>query len=382
LYFHLRKEGKKMNDHFNQSCPKGKKRSGFTLVELLVVIAIIGILIGLLLPAVQAAREAARRMQCTNNLKQFGLALHSYHDAYGYFPAARIEVTKTSSRFSDNGDYWGGTFALLPFMEQTALYEAGKKEAWDDNDKLPQSCSAIMAGPAPEGFRCPSDGGNKDKYAAESGNFYKTNYVTSRGDLVVYVDECGGSADRNWETLKSSAVRAGFGPFSWKSTAGMTDGTSNTIAISETATGTGNSDKRIKSGFAINVNCALASFVSTCVGKYNPNDPTLISGDSYGGRGAVVFDGRATVGGFSTILPPNAPSCSRWSWLTHCGLFSPSSHHSGGVNGLMFDGSVRFVSETIDTGTTALHTYPMAGKSIYGVWGAMGSTNGGETVSM
>ena len=359
-------------------------RHGFTLVELLVVIAIIGVLIGLLLPAVQAAREAARRMQCTNNLKQLGLALHSYHDAYNAFPAARIEVTKISKRYAYNGDFWGGTFALLPFMEQSALYEAGKTEAWNDGDQIPQFCSAIMSGPAPEGFRCPSDGSNKDKYVAASGSFYKTNYVTSRGDLVVYVDECSGSNDRNWSTLKSSANRAGFGPFTWKSTAGIVDGTSNTIAISETVTGSGNDDKHIKSGFAYNVSCSLSSFVSTCVGLYNPNNSTVYSNQYsvYGGRGAVVFDGRATVGGFSTILPPNSPSCSRWDWLTHCGLFSPSSNHSGGVNGLMFDGSVRFISETIDTGTTALHEYPMNGPSIYGVWGAMGSTNGGETVSM
>ena len=365
---------------------RAKTRSfhGFTLVELLVVIAIIGILIGLLLPAVQAAREAARRMQCTNNLKQLGLALHSYHDAYNAFPAARIEVTAKSKRNTDSGDFWAGTFALLPFMEQSALYEAGKTEALKDGDQIPQYCSAIMAGPAPEGFRCPSDGSNADKYAAASGNFYKMNYVTSRGDLVVYVDECAYANDSNWGTLKSSAMRAGFGPFTWKSTAGFTDGTSNTIAISETTTGTGNSDNRIKSGFAYSVNCALASFVSTCVALYDVNDSKLYSSTYkvYGGRGAVVFDGRATVGGFSTILPPNSPSCSRLEWLTHCGLFSPSSNHSGGVNGLMFDGSVRFVSETIDTGTTELHKYPMTGPSIYGVWGAMGSANGGETVSM
>ena len=362
----------------------GAKIYGFTLVELLVVIAIIGILIGLLLPAVQAAREAARRMQCTNNLKQLGLALHSYHDAYNAFPAARIEVTQTSKRYTDNGDYWAGTFSLLPFMEQTSLYDAGKTEAWKDNDKLPQTCTAIMSGPAPEGFRCPSDGSNAEKYAAASGNFYKMNYVTSRGDSVVYADECAWANDRNWATLKASSDRAGFGPFTWKSTAGMIDGTSNTIAISETVTGSGNDDKRIKSGFAYNVTPALSSFVSTCIGLYNPNNPSIYSNQypTYGGRGAVVFDGRATVGGFSTILPPNSPSCSRMNWLTHCGLFSPSSNHSGGVNGLMFDGSVRFISETIDTGTTALHEYPISGASIYGVWGAMGSANGGETVSM
>lgn len=132
--------------------------------------------------------------------------------------------------------------------------------------------------------------------------------------------------------MKASSARAGFGPFDWKSMAAITEGTSNTVAISETLTGNGNDDKRVKSAFAINVNVSLSTFVAACLGKYDANDINQISGASYGGRGAVVFDGRATVGGFSTILPPNSPSCSRWEWLTHCGLFTPSSAHSGGVN--------------------------------------------------
>src|SRR5688500_12419399 len=88
-------------------------RKGFTLVELLVVIAIIGILIALLLPAVQAAREAARRYQCTNNLKQIGLAMHNYHDINGKFPPSRIA----------RGDYITWAVLILPYMEQQAMYE-------------------------------------------------------------------------------------------------------------------------------------------------------------------------------------------------------------------------------------------------------------------
>ncbi len=102
------------------------KRNGFTLVELLVVIAIIGILIGLLLPAVQAAREAARRMQCTNNLKQMGLALQNYHDTHGTFPASRWSgkciCCSNSSEEIGHSYTWSGNFFTTPFLEQTALY--------------------------------------------------------------------------------------------------------------------------------------------------------------------------------------------------------------------------------------------------------------------
>ena len=97
-------------------------RKGFTLVELLVVIAIIGILIALLLPAVQAAREAARRSQCSNNLKQIGLALHNYHDANKTFPFAWMVYATDVPGFSDlNAQVWGTR--ILPYLEQTALYD-------------------------------------------------------------------------------------------------------------------------------------------------------------------------------------------------------------------------------------------------------------------
>ena len=93
-----------------------KRLNGFTLVELLVVIAIIGILVGLLLPAVQAAREAARRMQCTNNLKQIGLAMHNYHDTYRSFPIGHHFPGQ------GNGTGWTWTYSILPFIEQSSLY--------------------------------------------------------------------------------------------------------------------------------------------------------------------------------------------------------------------------------------------------------------------
>src|SRR5687767_9100015 len=105
-----------------------RRNVGFTLVELLVVIAIIGILIALLLPAVQAAREAARRSQCTNNLKQIGLAFHHYHDTYRQFPYAGNGVaqprTITNGAIATGRDQaWGWAYQILPFMEQQNLWE-------------------------------------------------------------------------------------------------------------------------------------------------------------------------------------------------------------------------------------------------------------------
>src|SRR5947208_1767976 len=102
---------------------RGRLRRGFTLVELLVVIAIIGVLVALLLPAVQAAREAARRMKCQNNLKQFGLALHNYHDAYGRMPASYYRAWPTSLGATFGTPGWGWGAMILPRLEQQALFD-------------------------------------------------------------------------------------------------------------------------------------------------------------------------------------------------------------------------------------------------------------------
>lgn len=122
---------------------------GFTLVELLVVIAIIGVLVGLLLPAVQAAREAARRMQCGNNLKQIGLAFHNYESAFRQFPAARVELSSPTY-------HSGWQVMLLPFIEQTAIYEQYDSNfSWFAEINEPAVTSDIF------GFVCPSAPGDR-----------------------------------------------------------------------------------------------------------------------------------------------------------------------------------------------------------------------------
>ena len=168
---------------------QGESRRGFTLVELLVVIAIIGILIGLLLPAVQAAREAARRMQCTNNLKQIGLALHNYHDVNGAFPPG---CTGTGNYVHESP--WGAVsfyVAMYPFFEQTALYDkvmarggenykcAGWQEIW--------MCAGEFAGLKIQGMACPSDSDANSPSYTNRGQ--QGSYPGSRGDTSQNLQE-------------------------------------------------------------------------------------------------------------------------------------------------------------------------------------------------
>ena len=133
------------------------RRLAFTLVELLVVIAIIGILVALLLPAVQAAREAARRMQCSNNMKQIGLALHNYHDIYKAFPSTYCGVSDPV-----NGGWSYNTFRgsekvrLLPFIEQQSVYDAINFGYNTDDQRFPNN--TLIRETVVAGFRCPSSG--------------------------------------------------------------------------------------------------------------------------------------------------------------------------------------------------------------------------------
>ncbi|MCF0234620.1 MAG: DUF1559 domain-containing protein, partial [Thermoguttaceae bacterium] len=216
------------------------QRKGFTLVELLVVIAIIGILIGLLLPAVQAAREAARRMQCTNNLKQIGLALHNYHDTNNSFPPAR------GGARSEGYNWVSHHFWLLPFAEQNSVYTEIMSKGvpycqWGDGGTYSAKITYLL---------CPSDG-NSTNPSSWVGNGGKTNYAGSWGDSICQSDE-------------SSMTSRGFYPGGlWSSYAtenrvvvtrkmsAITDGTSNTIAYSEMVTGENEGSNKVKGGICL-----------------------------------------------------------------------------------------------------------------------------------
>ncbi|MDR1958948.1 MAG: DUF1559 domain-containing protein, partial [Planctomycetaceae bacterium] len=198
-------------------------RSAFTLVELLVVIAIIGILIALLLPAVQAAREAARRMQCSNNLKQLGLAIHNYHDTSKGFPSG---MSRIHTNITDNNQHKFGTLLkLCPYMEQQALYEAfvSKTDSYS-YDKWPTAALNVTL----PGLVCPTNSGEVPFLGITGGgNAGRNNYHVMYGDVV---DAGGNGSNAN----AVHCPRGFFGiKYSFKGMGAISDGLSNTMAMSE-----------------------------------------------------------------------------------------------------------------------------------------------------
>jgi len=336
-------------------------------VELLVVITIIGILIALLLPAVQAAREAARRSQCTNNLKQAGLALHNYHQAIGCFPY-RMGGTNAGGCGPSNCARISGWVMLLPYMEQQQLWDLIRSRPTYGTTTYP------VQGPHPwdgnyvpwqarlPGLLCPSDPGN-----VAPGRNNSFNYHFCVGDS---------SQGINFSTNP----RGVFGYYSvMVSISTITDGTSNTLAVSERAVCTDGA--ALRGGDAGNFGAGLNSNPGSCYTRLEPNTRRLTGwvGCFSGVRWA---DGNVGFNCVTTILPPNAPTCQTGNWDGDDGVYPPSSFHPGGVLGLMADGSVRFFSDSIDTGNIAAAVpTSLTQPSPYGVWGALGSRMGGESIS-
>jgi len=367
-----------------------RPNNGFTLVELLVVIAIIGVLIALLLPAIQAAREAARRTQCTNQTKQIILAVHNFHDKYDMIPCQGTQPGYATNR-------WGYLTPLLPYLEQSAIYEklAASKFDWPWSSvcqPYTETYFTMLVCPSDPArgiaFLPPNDpsatgvvSGGEERYNAPS------SYHINRGDFWF----C-------WDWYQSRGMPGhknevfGFN--------GIADGLSNTIFGSEVVIATSRAKQTglpVKGHIALGIDQDLRNTASPKVCL----DAQV--GDVIVGNGAGNYlsnrwwDSNGGATAFFTCLPPNAPSCGLDLAYQTGGtlrggedpLVSASSMHPGGVNVSMVDGSVRFMSQLVDTGrldlrppfdaTGCYHTY--TGPSLYGVWGGLGTRNGGESVS-
>ncbi|MDR2755049.1 MAG: DUF1559 domain-containing protein [Planctomycetaceae bacterium] len=353
---------------------------GFTLVELLVVIAIIGVLIALLLPAVQAAREAARRMQCANRLKQLAIATHNYHDVHLALPAGHhnrpwCPTSTASTRVA-------GLPSLFPFLELTASFEELKTLFMSDPSTDSVTTLDTVRVAVIPAFLCPSSSGN----SKQANWVTRTNYRMCEGD----------NAQHHWlSTSRPDAYHRGcFGYLTWYNFATITDGTSNTIFYSERdLPDTPNTPKRkIKTDIAFNYSGVFGGSATTASPSYLLSRSTCLGTRGSGGEyissiassdlrayHGVLYDGVPFQTGFETIIAPNGPSCTR----NNFGGFvvSATSNHSGGVQISLADASVRFVSETIDVGSGDKFSGNVVatGESPFGIWGAMGSRDGGES---
>lgn len=336
-----------------------RSSKAFTLVELLVVIAIIGVLIALLLPAVQQAREAARRMQCSNNLKQLALALHNHHDTYGYMPPMRDIGGGHSGRRN-------GFILLLPFVEQNNTYE----QITADLGPNPWDNRAYWNDFGFDGFTCPS---SIPPATFRHQQQVSKNYMMCLGDRLVDRDgpmqTTRGMFQRGRVSNNQVQNKLNF--------ASITDGLSNTMAFSERISYGSNADP-MQGAFA-QVTLDGNSSPSTCTAALTGTWAGQIEESRWN-------DGRSPYSGFFAATPPNSVSCTGdgSSGNIHDGSFAlpgASSLHPGGVLAAMGDGSVRFVSETINTGNQGASFNFTGGQSPYGVWGALASRNGGEPIS-
>lgn len=316
-------------------------RSGFTLIELLVVIAIIAVLIALLLPAVQQAREAARRMQCKNNLKQLGLALHNYHESFTVFPPASTYPLNTLQ--ADGG--WSVQARILPYVDQANLNNLiNFSQTYASQPMVTETRVPI--------FACPSEVNNQI-YPDGAVKWVPINYAMNYGQWFI------------WDPINNQIGTGAFGPNGRTSTRDFIDGTSNTLAASEVKTW----------------QWYLRETGGSPAQPTNPSALSSLGGTLRNSGHNEWGDGRTNQCGFTTTFGPNT-KCphnnagtvvdidfisrregNSTTESTYAAITS-RSFHVGVVHSLLMDGSVRAISENIDLN----------------VWRALGTRAGGEVV--
>ncbi|MHB1561707.1 MAG: DUF1559 domain-containing protein [Isosphaeraceae bacterium] len=366
---------------------KNPSRKGFTLIELLVVIAIIAVLIALLLPAVQAAREAARRAQCTNNLKQLGLAVHNYHSQVNALPASNMFLG------ASNGWGWNASWAvfLLPNIEQGPLYNA-YNFSQPPNPSGAQGPNTTIVYSAISVLLCPSD----SQKQRPNNPWAPTNYCGNHGGPGV-VRMWSGTIVEFYTTASSSNFMVnGWSPGTawWGADSnlgffgleGVTDGSSNTALFSEKLLGASTGSPQPYAGGDSNSRRGIY-LVSSTPTNYNslsyataqagvmacqsvPGTMQSQNGWLQGFTWAMGYQWHSVVNLYQHYNTPNKLTCLNPAdpgslWGGTSGIVTASSNHPGGVNVCFADGSVHFIKDSV-----AMNT-----------WWALGTRNGGEALS-
>jgi prepilin-type N-terminal cleavage/methylation domain-containing protein/prepilin-type processing-associated H-X9-DG protein len=362
------------------------RRSAFTLVELLVVIAILTILIALLLPAVQRARESARRMSCSNNLRQMGLALHNYVDTWNALPPMRggtnADLVYSLASDTTSLDSLSGMVGLLPYVDEEVLFN---EIATSNFGPVPWR-STVYWDYQVATFLCPSD----TRIGGRRGN---SNYKFCLGTTTWRNNDIWGSELNGMFGITHTRANKATGPWYREDIAmrskvyrleDVRDGLTHTIAMSERRIGDYNNDQDISNvaydGFfpiqidndaeVVRANCltTVETKTGSFASKYNPNVRII------GGSGSVArdrpgerwADGRPYYAGFNTVIEPNGPSCAEDNGDFYPGVYSASSRHGGMVNVLMGDGAVKKVNDDIE----------------YNIWWGMGTRSGSEAYDL
>jgi prepilin-type N-terminal cleavage/methylation domain-containing protein/prepilin-type processing-associated H-X9-DG protein len=337
-------------------------RRGFTLIELLVVIAIIAILIALILPAVQAAREASRRLQCTNNMKQLGLALHNYETAAGALPMTMSLLGTGNTVIYDTG--WSAQARVLPYMEGNALFNAANLSVFKED---PTNSTVIAL--TVNAFICPSEV-RPQVSAHDYGLSAVINYGLCGGDWFV------------WGGFNGPYNRQAFGPNRSIRLSSIPDGLSNTLFAAEVKAYQSSSNCRFTTLPSVNdPNNIPSPYANPYQVAPEYDDGACMTENQFEFH-TEWSDGHVHAAGFTTAWPPNKAIIGRALSLypemdldlngkneenggPTFSAVNARSYHPGGVNALLGDGSVRFVKTTIDGM----------------VWRALGTVAGAEVVS-